>query len=153
MKRVLVLAFLIWVPIANAEISVEFARGIRYTDDTSLVLLDITRPTRPLFHQKSYYQFNLGAWDGARRASVVGIARGLQWGSENSYIRVSAGASLISNTSDRLSTALQFYEQAMLRKQLGRYGIALSYRHWSNANIRKPNYGMDFLGVQADFNW
>jgi len=52
-----------------------------------------------------------------------------------------------------LSTAFQFYEQAMVRRQFGNHGIALSYRHWSNAYIKRPNYGMDFLGVQMDLNW
>ncbi|MEE9595841.1 MAG: acyloxyacyl hydrolase [Acidiferrobacterales bacterium] len=56
-------------------------------------------------------------------------------------------------TSEMLSTAFQFYEQAMARRQFGNHGIALSYRHWSNAYIKRPNYGMDFLGVQMDLNW
>jgi len=84
---------------------------------------------------------------------VVGVARGLQWDRENLHVRLSTGVSLISETSEMLSTAFQFYEQAMVRKQFGNHGIALSYRHWSNAYIKRPNYGMDFLGVQMDLHW
>jgi len=71
---------------------------------------------------------------------------------KNLHVRLSTGVSLISETSEMLSTAFRFYEQAMVRKQFGNHGIALSYRHWSNAYIRRSNYGMDFLGVQMDLH-
>jgi len=136
MTRILIIAaLLIWMPATHADISVEIAAGIHHTEDATLLLLNLTRPADPLFGQRSYWQFNAGAWSGEHEASVVGVARGLQWDRE------------------KLSTAFQFYEQAMVRKQFGNHGIALSYRHWSNAYIKRPNYGMDFLGVQMDLNW
>jgi len=154
MKRILIIAaLLIWMPATHADITLEIAAGVHRTDDATLLLLDLTRPANPLFGQTSYWQFNAGGWTGDHEASVVGVARGLQWDRENLYARLSVGASLISETSEMLSTAFQFYEQAMVRRQFGNHGIALSYRHWSNAYIKRPNHGMDFLGVEIDLNW
>ena len=154
MKRILIIAvLLIWMPATHADISVEIATGIRHTEDATLLLLDLTRPADLLFGQRSYWQFNAGGWSGEHEASVVGVARGLQWDRENLHVRLSTGVSLISETSEMLSTAFRFYEQAMVRKQFGNHGIALSYRHWSNTYIKRPNYGMDFLGVQMDLHW
>ncbi len=152
-RILIILALLIWIPATHAEISVEIATGVHNTEDTTLLLLDLTRPADPLFGRESYWQFNTGGWSGDHKASVVGVARGLQWDRENLYARVSVGASLISETSEMLSTAFQFYEQVMVRRQFGNHGIALSYRHWSNAYIKRPNHGMDFLGIELDLNW
>ena len=153
MKRILIIAALvIWMPATYADVSVEIATGVHRSEDTTLLLLDLTRPADPLFGQKSYWQFNAGGWTGDHEASVVGVARGLQWDREDFHVRLSVGASLISDTSEMLSTAFQFYEQAMVRRQFGNHGIALSYRHWSNAYIKRPNYGMDFLGIEMDLN-
>lgn len=153
MARAFVLVALFWASIAHAEFSIEFATGVHHTDDANLLLVDFTRSARPLFGQSSYWQYNAGAWSGSRRAYIIGIARGLQWDKRNWHFRLSTGVSLISNTSDMLSTAFQFYEQVMAQRRVGNHGVALSYRHWSNANIKRPNYGMDFLGVQVDINW
>jgi hypothetical protein len=154
MRRILIIAaLLIWMPATQAAISVEVATGVHRTEDATLLLLDLTRPADPLFGQKSYWQFNAGGWSGDHKSGVLGVARGLQWDRENLHVRLSAGASLISETSEMLSTSFQFYEQAMVRTEFGNHGIALSYRHWSNAYIKRPNYGMDFLGLEVDFNW
>lgn len=154
MKRILIIAaLLIWMPATHADVSVEIATGVHNTEDTILVLFDLTRPADPLFGQESYWQLNVGGWSGDYEAGVVGVARGLQWDRENLHVRLSVGASLISETSEMLSTAFQFYEQAMVRGRFGNHGIALSYRHWSNAYIKRPNHGMDFIGVEMDLHW
>ncbi|MFQ5760293.1 MAG: hypothetical protein ACE5HM_04885, partial [Acidiferrobacterales bacterium] len=101
MKRILIIAaLLIWMPATHAGISVEVATGVHRTEDATLLLLDLTRPADLLFGQKSYWQFNAGGWSGDHKASVVGVARGLQWDREDFHVRLSAGASLISETSE-----------------------------------------------------
>lgn len=154
MKRILsIAALLLWMPATHADIGVEIGTGVHRTEDTTLLLLDLTRPASSLFGQDSYWQFNAGGWSGEHATSLVGVARGLEWDRETFHVRLSAGISLISETSEMLSTALQFYEQAMVRKQFGNHGVALSYRHWSNGYIKRPNHGMDFLGIETDFHW
>lgn len=89
-----------------------------------------------------------------RAPRIVGIARGIQWDQgDGLFIRLSTGTSLISDTSIRLSTAFQLYEQFMAQKNLGNLSIAVSYRHWSNASMKRPNLGMDFLGGHLEYKW
>lgn len=137
---------------ARAEMSVEVGRGVVYTDGT-MVLLGLTVPARPVFGASSYWQYNLGGWDGRRETSVGGLARGLEWHLPDTLFRLSSGVSLISATNGRLSSTFEFYEQFLVQKRFADTNIALSYRHWSNANIKLPNLGMDFVGFQMEKKW
>ncbi len=145
-----VLSMLFIHNVQAADMTVEVGAGTFYTKDTNLLFLGVTEPTSPFMGLNSYYQINLGGWTGPRSASVVGIAKGVQWDFGPAYVRLSSGPSLISNTSDRLSTAFEFYEQLMARYEAKGLNIALSYRHWSNAYMKEPNRGMDFLGFQVE---
>lgn len=137
---------------ATARVTVELGAGIGYTN-SNLLLLGLTEPTRPFFGIQTYTQYNAGAWDGRREASVVGVAKGLEWALGGTRVRLSTGGSFISETNSRLSTNFEFYEQLLLQHRLADFDIALSYRHWSNANMRSPNLGMDFVGVQVEHSW
>ena len=151
-----IFAGLLWVSVASAqpEIILEAATGVFYNKESNLLLLGVTTPARPFLKQKSYHQLNIGGWDGPRSATFVGFSKGFQWDLPNTTLRVSTGASLISQTSDRLSTAFQFYEQFMINFRLSKSAsLGLSYRHWSNANIKLPNDGMDFAGIQTELKW
>ena len=163
MKRILVMLAGSLFSVASAasmemapppELSVEISQGALYNRNSDLVLLGYTQPAPEFLGQKSYRQINVGAWDGPISASIVGIARGIQWDHGNgSFIRLSTGTSLISDTSYRLATAFQFYEQFLIQKNVGNLSFSLSYRHWSNAFIKRPNYGMDFLGGHIEYKW
>ena len=147
---------LLWFSAASAtpELSLETGAGIFYNKESNLVLLGVTEPAPRFLNQKSYHQFNIGHWDGPCAASFIGLSKGLQWDFDNSFVRLSTGGSLISDTSYRLSTAFQFYEQFMINFSFDKSStIGLSYRHWSNAYIKEPNFGMDFVGVQVQLKW
>ncbi len=136
------------------EISLEISQGTFYNQNSDLVLLGYTESAATFLGQKSYQQINIGAWDGPISASIVGVARGVQWDKGNgSFIRLSTGTSVISDTSYRLSTAFQFYEQFLIQKNVGNMSFSVSYRHWSNAFIKRPNHGMDFLGGHLEYKW
>lgn len=137
---------------ACAETLIEIGTGLN-SADSHLVLIGIAVPAAPLFNTTSYYQFDAGGWSGPRHSLTAGVARGLEWEFGDKVLRFSLGASLISDTSDRLSTAFEFYEQLMLRKDVGGFSVALSYRHWSNGRIKRPNVGMNFIGVQIAVEW
>jgi len=138
---------------ANAQVTIEIDPGVMHDTDATLVLLGFTIPAEPLFGSDSYYQFNAGGWNGSRSAYSIGVARGLQWDVSRTTIRLSLGVSLISNTSDLLSTTFEFYEQFMIQRHIGGVDLGLSYRHWSNARIKTPNVGMNFLGLQIQTTW
>src|SRR6266849_3210971 len=133
---------------ANAQVTIELDHGIIHSRDANLVLLGFTVPAEPLFRSNSYYQFNIGGWTGPRSAYSIGVAGGLQWDFRHTTMRLSLGGSLISNTSDQLSTPFEFYEQFMIQRHIGGVYLGLSCRHWSNAGIKTPNIGMNFIGLQ-----
>lgn len=137
---------------AVADVTVELATGLGYTN-SNLLLLGVTQPAAPIFGMRSYTQYNVGAWDGRREAQVLGVAKGLQWRFGSSEVRLSTGGSLISETNSRLGSVFEFYEQLMFKQRIASLDIAVSYRHWSNANLKSPNLGMDFLGLQLEQKW
>ena len=150
------MAGLLWAGVASAqpEVTLEAATGVFYNKESKLLLLGVTTPERSFLNQKSYHQLNIGGGDGPRSATFVGFSKGLQWDLPTKFLRVSTGASLVSQTSDRLSTAFQFYEQFMINFRLSKSAtLGFSYRHWSNANIKRPNFGMDFAGIQMQLKW
>lgn len=136
------------------ELTVEFAAGVNHSRETELLLLGVTRPTAPVFGVDTYVQLNVGGWVGRHEAATLGAAKGLQWHWGPTRLRASLGASLISDTDDdRLSTAFQFYEQFSVQQPVGKLGIALSFRHWSNGRIKLPNGGMNFFGLELEHHW
>lgn len=146
------LTVLAWPLSGLAEVTVEVGTGVGYTD-SRLILFGVTQPSASVFGVETYTQYNFGAWDGRRETSVIGAAKGLQWRLGTSLMRLSTGASLISNTGGRLATNFEFYEQLMLQQRIANVDIAVSYRHWSNADLKEPNLGMDFIGLQMEQKW
>lgn len=135
------------------QFTLELGGGVNHTRQTELLLLGAGKDTAPFFGVDTYTQLNLGGWTGRYESATVGVAKGLQWRWGATRLRASLGASLISDTEeDRLSTAFQFYEQLALQRRFGEVGVALSFRHWSNARIKLPNGGMNFLGVELEYH-
>lgn len=138
----------------NPKLTVEIGGGLNNTRNSELVLLGLMYDNAPLFGIDSYTQVNLGGWRGRTEAATVGVAKGLRWQWGDTRVHASLGGSLVSDTDDaQLSTAFQFYEQLAVQRQFGDIGAALSYRHWSNGGIKKPNGGMNFLGVEFAYRW
>jgi len=138
---------------AEQDLSLELGTGVLYTDNSSLLMLGLERDDGWLFGLRSYITTNVGAWSGDLGAANVGLAKGVTWNMGGWGYRLSSGVSLISNTSTHLSTAFQFYEQFLVSTSIAGHPVALSYRHWSNGNIKKPNYGVDFLGLETRMTW
>jgi len=155
MKNYLTIIFLLfpasgmaeWEPVA------EVGLGVFYNRNDNLVMVGGREDAGEFLGQPTYQQVDLGHWQGPNSATFIGYAKGFRFGSQSSQFRVSTGASLISDTGDRLSTGFQFYEQFMLYKELGNVELSISYRHWSNAGIKLPNWGMDFASARIIINW
>jgi hypothetical protein len=137
---------------ARAEVAVEVGSGINATN-AQLVLAGLRLPASPLFGKQSYFELNAGGWDGPTGTALVGAARGVELGGERLRFAGSVGVSLISQTSEVLGSAFQFYEQVQLRYRFHRTDVGTFYRHWSNASVKQPNYGADFAGIVTSFRW
>lgn len=138
---------------ARAQMTVEVGTAAFETQNSNLILMGYTVPAKDVLGIDSYWQYNAGVWEGRRNASVFGLARGLEWRLGNTRLRLSTGPSFISETNDRVSTPLEFYEQLLIEQRIANVNLALSYRHWSNADFKSPNLGMDFVGVQISQQW
>lgn len=155
MKKTIAM-FLILFPItgmAQWEPVAELGLGVFYNRDDKLIMVGGRKDAGEFLGQATYQQLDLGHWQGPNSASFIGFAKGFKFGGKAGLFRVSTGTSLISDTGDRLSTGFQFYEQFMLYKELGNIELSLSYRHWSNAGIKLPNWGMDFASARIIINW
>ncbi len=154
MKFIAFIAGLLWLSGAHAQVTVEAGTGFSQTKGTHLVLLGFSVPAAGLLNFDSYYQFNAGGWGGgSRSAYLIGAARGLRWDVGQTTMGASIGASLISETNDLISTPFEFYGQIFIKRRIGGLDLGVSYRHWSNAGIKFPNIGMNFLGVQLEHSW
>lgn len=140
-------------PRADAQMTVEVGTAAFETQNSSLILMGYTLPAKDVLGIDSYWQYNAGVWEGRRAASVFGLARGLEWRFGDTRLRLSTGPSFISETNDRVSTPIEFYEQLLIEQRIANVNVALSYRHWSNADFKSPNLGMDFVGIQISQQW
>lgn len=137
----------------DAGMNLEVAAGINGSRSSRLVLLSVAREAGTLMGLPSYQTLDLGGWDGRYDAAVAGVAQGLRLPAGRTLVEFSLGGGYVSQTSDRLATAFEFYEQLTLRREIIGIDMAVSYRHWSNAGLRQPNRGMDFVGFVVTRRW
>lgn len=139
---------------AQGAVNVELAAGVNGNWKSNLLLVGLTREAGTFLGLPTYQELNIGGWGGGEYvSSVAGIAQGLRIPFGATLFEVSTGGSYVSETSRRLSTEFEFYEQFVLRRDIAGTNLALSYRHWSNAGIRYPNRGMDFIGFGLSHSW
>lgn len=79
------------------------------------------------------------------------------WTTDRFYIELGSGPTLLSKSefaNRRLSTHFQFGSNLGLGFLLNkRHRIGVRYSHYSNANIKKPNQGLDVLSLVYDFQF
>lgn len=66
------------------------------------------------------------------------------------FIEAGIGAAVFLNTryeGHQLSTAFQFEDRLAVGMHLGEGELSLAYTHYSNADIKKPNDGLDMLAL------
>jgi hypothetical protein len=68
------------------------------------------------------------------------------------YLQFFTGVAAISNVDNRLSTNFEFkHDLGVGFKTLKDMGIGLDYSHVSNAGIKTPNLGRDFIQLRVEF--
>lgn len=110
-----------------------------------------------------YWEASFGRWysesGGGRSAWVtqLGVTPTLRWQHPGSRwfveggIGVNALAPLYQGRGKRFSTVLNFGDHVAVGRHFGASGgheISLRFQHFSNAGIRKPNPGMEFLQLR-----
>ena len=93
------------------------------------------------------YKLDVGAWSagtesGRLQSPYASGLLGLRFGDFSGFnAQVLGGPMVIGNVDSALSTNFQFTEEV----QVGYGIIGLGYKHVSNANLKKPNLGRDFI--------
>jgi hypothetical protein len=162
------LGTLAW-PLARAQgLDVSLAAAMAEADVRKFsVIVGDTRDA-PLWQGENWrlklrHEVELASWHVPRArdlveagySPVLRLERRLAGSQVTLFFEGSIGARLLSHTSvapDRnLSTAFQFADMIGLGVQWGANGgssLGVRYQHLSNADIKRPNPGMDFLQVR-----
>jgi hypothetical protein len=119
-------------------------------------------------HVRGYWDVSLAQWHGSRfrdqpgrsqDVTLVGITPVLRWQANNGtglYLEAGVGAHLLSDEYDnnrrQLSGHLQFGSHLGAGYLFGNgLDLGLNFRHFSNASIREPNDGVNFLGFRVAY--
>lgn len=87
--------------------------------------------------------------EGRKSAAFANAALGLSIIKETLYTRFFFGPALISDTDTRLSTHYQFNTDAEIGIRDERdVAMGIGYKHMSNAGIKLPNAGRDFIFIK-----
>lgn len=117
-------------------------------------------------HVGGYWDLSVAQWRGTRYQGIpgqhqnitsVGLTPTLRWQRDDKqgwYAEVGIGANLLSklydNNGNRLSTRFQFGDHIALGYVFNKnLDIALKVHHYSNAQIKQPNDGADFVGLRV----
>lgn len=126
--------------------NLHYAFGVDEAKETRVFSLGVTYPHTGLIQKR----IDVGGWISDPSSSFYST---LQIGTTASnsvfYAEVFSGPALISNTDNRLSTVLQFKHDigiGVVGKD--KVGIGINYSHLSNAGIKLPNAGRDFILVK-----
>ena len=94
----------------------------------------------------------IGGWIGGfgMPSYFVGVPLGFQvWiPATGAFCHMAVGPSWISNPDSELSSHLQFDTEFGFGLQSDKAEIGLIWKHFSNAGLKLPNQGRDFLGLQ-----
>ena len=121
-------------------------------------------------HIGGYWDVSLAQWRGTRYENVpgqhqnitsIGLTPVLRWQQDNKkgwYGEVGVGANLLSrlynNNGNRLSTRFEFGDHVAVGYVFNNnWDLALKIHHYSNADIKKPNDGVDFAGLRAKYKF
>ena len=120
-------------------------------------------------HLNGYWDLNLGWWHGNRyedrdatqNLGVIGITPVFRWENVNKkgfYAEAGIGASLFSETynnhGNRMSTAFEFADHIGLGYVFNnKFDLGLRVQHYSNAGIKKPNNGENFVVLRGAYRF
>jgi len=121
-------------------------------------------------HLGGYWDLSAAYWRGSayrnvpgqrQNLAVVGITPVLRYGRDDRlgwYAEAGIGANLFSdlyrNADDRLSTAFQFGDHLGIGYvTANKWDLGLKFQHYSNASIKRPNTGVNFIVASARYNF
>jgi hypothetical protein len=100
-----------------------------------------------------YYADNTAV---SRNNAFIDYMLGVEAKSKSMFISGNSGIGFLSKTDPLLSTSFQFIHELTFGmyeyNETNKSKIGLSYRHISNAGIKQPNFGRDFIAIKFSFS-
>ncbi|HZE60570.1 MAG TPA: acyloxyacyl hydrolase [Burkholderiales bacterium] len=162
MKKIFVAAaFLFPVTVAHAfdSISAEAGHGTRGVDMWRLGLQWKQEPAWLAGHRtwSLYWDTAIGAWEGDTGSLTEGILTPtFRYGHEHGpYLDGGIGFHVLSETrissTVEFSTRFQFGDHVGAGYRFGRHDLSMRIQHLSNAGIKNPNPGINFLQIRLQY--
>ena len=146
MKKLVIASFLllsISIHSYASELGLKMGSGVLQDNENTSIYMVAYRDrieNTPLF-QNVEFGFFSDVKPGSRNSFVGQYSLGLIGYLGNFYSDCSVGLATISAPDQYLSTAFEFTEEI----EFGYKQISISVRHYSNAGIKRPNLGRNFL--------
>lgn len=109
-----------------------------------------------LAYEKDWKELSLitecGAWSDDIWVKLCDMNVGVKAETTNGVFgRIGVGPSYLSHTDDRISTPFEFNLQGEIGIQQDHWAVGVKVDHYSNAGIKQPNSGRDFLDAFIEF--
>jgi lipid A 3-O-deacylase len=103
-----------------------------------------------------YWDFALGVWDNSDDSTAdIGITPVFRFERERLYLEAAIGAHLVQRRISQhriFSTAFQFGDHIGIGMRGREYDLGIAIQHLSNASIRHPNPGINFVLVRFQYH-
>jgi lipid A 3-O-deacylase len=103
-----------------------------------------------------YWDFMLGVWDNSDDSTAdIGITPVFSFERDRLYIEAAIGAHLVQRRISQhriFSTAFQFGDHIGIGLRGREYDIGVAVQHLSNASIRRPNPGINFVLLRLQYH-
>lgn len=120
-------------------------------ENQNIFLVNYDSPKLSLI-DNGYMEFSLGYWGSKREAFISGISHGYRL-EDRFFFDAAIGVFAASETSKNISSALNFGSKIGIGYRKGNFDIGLYYRHFSNAGIKDPNEGEDFITLNVSYRY
>jgi hypothetical protein len=99
-----------------------------------------------------YWDFMVGVWDNADASTAdIGVTPVLRFERERLYLEAAIGFHLVQRRISQhriFSTAFQFGDHIGIGLRGRRYDLGIALQHLSNASVRRPNPGINFVLIR-----
>ena len=141
-------------------IGVELGRG---EDDTNLLRIFVTDRWREAaralggdWQFAGYWEISAGVWDNKDESSAdLGATPVFRFERRSLYVEGAVGFHLVQthvSASRTFSTAFQFGDHIGIGMRGREYDVGIALQHLSNASIRHPNPGINFILVRFQYH-
>ena len=144
---------------AHADgVFLEGGLGFQFSTDSQAMFLNYHIDSSPIFGLESFYDLELGSWNGQNHNDAIILAKGMWWDlPKNTYFSFEPGGAYMVKTSNNLGTHLQFAFRFALGMRTEKIDFSIGYRHFSNGakvfhwTDPSNNNGENFITLQIGY--